>query len=161
MAICRDTALNFSRPGGQVVCQYYNFLRLGREGYRKIHTACYETASYLGKEIAKLGPFEIIYSGEPKTGIPALCWKFKEGSKPSFSLYDVADRLRARGWQVPAYTLPAHCQDVVVQRILVRHGVTRDLASLLMDDMKRAIEHLEKHPVQTPISAAEGTGFHH
>ena len=51
----RDIALNFSRPGGQVVCQYYNFLRLGREGYRKIHTACYETAQYLAGEIEKLG----------------------------------------------------------------------------------------------------------
>ena len=59
----RDIALNFSRPGGQVVCQYYNFLRLGKEGYRKIHTACYETANYLASEIEKLGPFEIIYGG--------------------------------------------------------------------------------------------------
>lgn len=54
----RDLTLNFSRPGGQVVCQYYNFLRLGREGYRKVHAACYATAQYLAREIAKLGPFE-------------------------------------------------------------------------------------------------------
>ena len=127
----RDLALNFSRPGGQVVCQYYNFLRLGREGYRKIHTACYETARYLAAEIEKLGPFEIIYGGQMDAGIPALCWKIREGVDPGFTLYDLADRLRSRGWQVPAYSLPANRQDLVIQRILVRHGVSRDLGSLL------------------------------
>ena len=79
--------------------------------HRKIHTACYATAQYIAGEIEKLGPFEIIYGGEMDRGIPALCWKIKEGTDPGFSLYDVADRLRARGWQVPAYALPANRQD--------------------------------------------------
>ncbi|RCS44645.1 glutamate decarboxylase [Bremerella cremea] len=157
----RDIALNFSRPGGQVVCQYYNFLRLGKEGYKKIHSACYETAHYLAEEIAKLGPFEIIYGGEMDGGIPALCWKVKEGVNLGFSLYDYADRLRARGWQVPAYSLPANRQDLVVQRILVRHGVSRDLGLLLLGDMKRALEHFESHPVQKSLTEDEASGFHH
>jgi glutamate decarboxylase len=93
----RDLALNFSRPGGQVACQYYNFLRLGREGYRKIHTACYETARYIGDEIARFGPFEVIYSGDMEAGIPAVCWKLKDAEDTGFSLYDLADRLRVRG----------------------------------------------------------------
>jgi glutamate decarboxylase len=83
----RDIALNFSRPGGQIVCQYYNFLRLGQEGYRKIHTACYETAQYIAREMEKLGLFEVIYGGDMATGIPALCWKMKAGVDPGFSLY--------------------------------------------------------------------------
>jgi glutamate decarboxylase len=157
----RDLALNFSRPGGQVVCQYYNFLRLGREGYRKIHSACYETAQYLTNEIEKLGPFEIIYGGAPDHGIPTLCWRLKDGANPGFSLYDLADRLRTRGWQVPAYSLPADCQDVVIQRILVRHGVSRDLGSLLLEDLKHAIEYLEKHPAKVLLSSKEASGFHH
>ena len=157
----RDTALNFSRPGGQVVCQYYNFLRLGREGYRRIHEACYETARYLADEIGKLGPFEVIYGGDMGGGIPALCWKIRDGEKPGFTLYDLADRLRTRGWQVPAYSLPANCQDLAIQRILVRHGVSRDLATLLVDDMKRAIEHFGNHPIQTHMSESEASGFHH
>ena len=70
-----DIALNFSRPGGQVACQYYNFLRLGKEGYRNVHTACYETAQYLAEEISKMGLFEIIYDGAMDKGIPATCWK--------------------------------------------------------------------------------------
>lgn len=157
----RDIALNFSRPGGQVVCQYYNFLRLGREGYRKIHSACYETAQYLAREIEKLGPFEVIYDGQMDAGIPALCWKIKEGTSPGFSLYDLADRLRARGWQVPAYSLPANREDLVIQRILVRHGVSRDLGSLLLEDMKRALEYFEEHPISKHMSAEESSGFSH
>ncbi|QDU97844.1 glutamate decarboxylase [Lignipirellula cremea] len=157
----RDIALNFSRPGGQIVCQYYNFLRLGREGYRKIHSACYETAQYLAKEIAKLGPFEILYNGQMNDGIPALCWKMRDGADPGFSLYDMADRLRSRGWQVPAYSLPADMQNQAIQRILVRHGVSRDLGALLLEDMRRALEYFQQHPVQSPLTPEEASGFHH
>lgn len=157
----RDIALNFSRPGGQVISQYYNFLRLGIEGYRKIHTACYETAAYLAAEIEKLGPFQIIFGGKIDSGIPAVCWKISDGVDPGFSLYDLADRLRTRGWQVPAYSLPTDCQDTVVQRILVRHGVSRDLAYLLLEDMKRVLEYFQRHPVHAKLTAEEASGFHH
>ena len=155
-------ALNFSRPGGQIVAQYYNFLRLGREGYRKIHMACYETAQYLADEIGKMGPFDIIYGGDPNGGIPALCWKMKDGFEThGYTLYDLADRLRSRGWQVPAYSLPANCEDLPIQRILVRHGVSRDLAALLIEDMKRCLDYFKKHPITTPLDDDEGHSFHH
>ncbi len=94
-------------------------------------------------------------------GIPTLCWKLKDGGEPGFSLYDLADRLRARGWQVPAYSLPANCETEVVQRILVRHGVSRDLAMLLLDDIKKAMDYFAKHPVQVPMDSTEASGFHH
>ncbi|WP_392552598.1 glutamate decarboxylase [Orbus wheelerorum] len=155
-------ALNFSRPGGQIIAQYYNFLRLGKEGYAKIHNACYSTAQYLSAEIAKLGPFEILFDGDSQKGIPALAWKLKNGSTiGGYTLYDLADRLRIRGWQVPAYSMPANREDLVVQRILVRHGVSRDLANLLLDDMKRALDYFAKHPVTNPLSEKEASGFNH
>jgi glutamate decarboxylase len=155
-------ALNFSRPGGQIIAQYYNFLRLGREGYAKIHHACYDTAQYLAGEIAKMGPFEILFDGDAQQGIPALCWKIKEGyDTHGYTLYDLADRLRSRGWQVPAYSMPADRQDLVIQRILVRHGVSIDLAGLLLDDMRRALAHFEQHPVLNPLSRQEAGGYSH
>lgn len=155
-------ALNFSRPGGQIIAQYYNFLRLGREGYAKIHAACYKTAQYLAKEIAALGPFEVMFNGDPKEGIPALCWKLKDGQTLNgYTLYDLADRLRNRGWQVPAYSMPTHREDLVIQRILVRHGVSLDLASLLMDDMKRTLEFFKTHGTSKNLSQVEAGGFHH
>jgi glutamate decarboxylase len=155
-------ALNFSRPGGQVIAQYYNFLRLGHEGYAKIHNACYATAKYLSEQIAAIGPFKILFDGDSQAGIPAMCWTLKdEKGIGGYTLYDLADRLRSRGWQVPAYSMPANREDLVIQRILVRHGVTFDLASLLIDDLKRAIDFFAQHPVSHPMTEDEAAGFNH
>ena len=154
-------ALNFSRPGGQIVAQYYNFLRLGREGYAKVHQSCYSTARYFATELPKIGPFEILFDGTPQEGIPCVSWKIRDDAGLGYNLYDLADRLRTRGWQVPAYSMPANREDLVVQRILVRNGVTRDLVSLLLEDFKRAIAHFEKHPVSESLNYSEGTSYHH
>ncbi len=152
-------ALNFSRPGGQIVAQYYNFLRLGREGYRKIHQACYDTAHYLCDEIEKLGMFDIIYNG--RGGIPAMSWSLKEGVDPGFNLFDLSDRIRSRGWQIAAYAMPANREDLVIMRILVRHGVSRDLADLLVEDLKRCIDFFAANPVVHGSNASESSGFKH
>ena len=152
-------ALNFSRPGGQIIAQYFTFLRLGRDGYRKVHEAGYRTAQYLAGEIAAMGPFEVIYDGHG--GIPALAWKLTEGVEHSFTLFDLADRLRTTGWQVPAYMLPANRQDLAIQRILVRHDFSRDLADLLLADYRQALEHFDRHPVTSPLTPQEASGFHH
>lgn len=153
-------ALNFSRPGGQIVAQYYNFLRLGREGYAKVHSACYRTAQWLGKEIAALGPFEVIFDGNPAEGIPAVCWKMG-GKDPGYTLYELADRLRMRGWQVPAYSLPPNQENLVVQRILVRLGVSRDLATLLMDDIKAAMAYLAERGASSSPTPSPSPAYHH
>jgi glutamate decarboxylase len=134
-------------------------MRLGREGYSRIHQACYDTAAFVADEIAAMGPFDVIYDG--RGGIPATAWKLKEGVDHGFTLFDLADRLRAYGWQVPAYTLPENRTDLAIQRILVRHDVSRDLMTLLLDDMRRALEHLDKHPTATPLSPQEAGGFAH
>lgn len=154
-------ALNFSRPGGQIIAQYYNFLRLGREGYRKIHGACHDNARFFAAELPKIGPFDVIFEGDPARGIPCVSWQLREGAGVSYNLYDLADRLRSRGWQVPAYSMPPDREDLVVQRVLVRHGVTRDLLALLLDDFRQAVGYFDGHPVATPLTAAEGTSYHH
>jgi glutamate decarboxylase len=153
--------LNFSRPAGQVISQYYLFLRLGMEGYRKIHMNCYDSASYLAEQLDKFGIFEVLYRGNPKEGIPAVTWKLKKDAKVNFNLYDFADRLRSRGWQVPAYSLPANAEDVVVQRVLVRRGVSKDLIALLVKDIERTLEYFKTHKVVDNLTAAEGTAFAH
>ncbi len=152
-------ALNFSRPGGQVVAQYYTFLRLGREGYRKVHEASYATARYLADEIGAMGPFEVVFDG--RGGIPALSWVLRPDDDPGFTLFDLADRLRARGWQVPAYTLPPDRTETAIQRILVRRDLSRDTAALLLDDYRRAVEHLRRHPQSAPLTEEEAGGFRH
>jgi glutamate decarboxylase len=154
-------ALNFSRPGNQIAAQYYNFLRLGRDGYRRVHMASYDTGRFLAQEIVKLGPFELICDSDPAKGIPSVAWKLIDGADPGYTLYDLADRLHVRGWQVPAYPLTGAVADVAVQRILVRQGVSRDLATLLLRDLREAVDHFTDHPVAVPMSSAEASGFSH
>ncbi|WP_154139472.1 glutamate decarboxylase [Photobacterium damselae] len=153
-------ALNFSRPAGQIIAQYYDFLRLGYEGYRRIHSASYDVCRYLVQELNKFNLFEFIFDGNPKTGIPAISWRIKPGVTVPFSLYDLADRLRTRGWLVPAYSLPANAQNIVIQRILVKQGFSQDLANLLISDFIRSIEFLQTHGT-TQCSEADVKSFDH
>ena len=152
-------ALNFSRPGGEIICQYYNFLRLGKEGYREIQTECAALGRYLAEAIGALGPFRIIYGGQG--GIPGLCWELKDPVNTAFTLYDFADRLRERGWLVPAYSMPPHREDLVIQRILIRHGFTREMAHALLVEMKLALDHFTVNPVDLTLVGAESGSHDH
>ena len=152
-------ALNFSRPGGQIIAQYYNFLRYGFEGYRKIQQSCREGARFFADRIRSTGIFELI-SGGGNGEVPGVCWKLRPNSKVPFTLYDLANRLRTRGWLVPAYSLPPNCENTVIQRILVRHGVSVDLLNRLADDLDDAIKYFNTHPTGK-VSAKEGSAFHH
>ena len=151
-------ALNFSRPGNQVVAQYYNFLLLGKEGYRQIHQACRDTALYLSGEIAKMGPFELITDGST---IPVFAWKLKEtiSDQYNYILFDLADKLRERGWLVPAYTMPKNRQDLTVHRVVIKEGFSRDMADLLLRDIHSAIAFFQSQShYQSKLS---GSHFHH
>ncbi|MEV4193444.1 glutamate decarboxylase [Streptomyces toxytricini] len=151
-------ALNFSRPGGEAIAQYYLFLRLGRSGYRSVHQSCADTARYLAGEIAAMGPFTLLYDGQG--ALPAVSYRLTDPAAAGFTLYDLSDRLRMRGWQVPAYPLPARRDDTVIQRVLIRHGVTLDQIALLAQDMRRALDHLRAAPPTQPPTAPR-SGFHH
>ncbi len=133
--------LNFSRPGNQIIGQYYNFVRLGREGYTEIMERLRETAMHLSSALAEMGPFEVLSDGSQ---IPVLSVRLVDSSK--YTVFHVSDELRRSGWQVPAYTMPADATDVAVLRIVVREGFGLDLADSLLDDFRAAIEHLEQHP---------------
>ncbi len=146
--------LNFSRPGNQIVGQYYNFLRLGRDGYTRIMSNLRDTAINLSGRIADLGPFELLSDGG---AIPVFAFRLKDPSR--YSVYDVSDHLRTRGWQVPAYTMPPEATEVAVLRIVVREGFSRDMADMLVDDIVKAVDKLKTAPPSQPKAPSEG--FHH
>jgi glutamate decarboxylase len=131
--------LNFSRPGNQVVGQYYNFLRLGREGYTQVMRSLSHTARWLGHQLAAGEHFELISDG---SAIPVLA--FKLAGDRGYTEFDVSHELRTFGWQVPAYTMPDNATEVSVLRIVVREGLSADLARALHDDMVTALGNLDK-----------------
>lgn len=147
-------AINFSRPGNQVIAQYYNFLRLGIEGYRKIQQTSHENALYLSSKIAELGPFELISTGNDA---PVFAFKLKD-DVDNFTVFDLSERLRDRGWMLPAYTFPKNLEDVSVLRVVVKENFSRDLASLLLSDIKRHLAWFDKHPAE---KRDHTTMFHH
>ncbi len=154
-------ALNFSRPAGQVIAQYYNFVRLGREGYARLQQAAYDVAAYVAEQVAALGDFTFIARGNPQRDIPAVCFYMNKGYEPGYNLYELSDRLRQRGWQVPAFSLPADVQDVVVMRVMVRRGFTRSMADLLLADMRRAMDFLAAHAPSRHLAEADAPSFKH
>jgi glutamate decarboxylase len=149
-------ALNFSRPGGQIIAQYYAFLRYGHKGYRRIYLAAAAAAQALGTLIADLGTFRLLYDGNG--ALPAVSWTLQDPEKAGFTLYDITDELRRRGWQVPAYPLPANRDDTVIQRVLVRHGTGYDKIMLLGRDIKDAVHKLTTRGTG---NADQHPGFHH
>ena len=132
-------ALTFSRPGSNVIAQYYNFLRLGFKGYHDVQQACQEVAVYLASNIAALGPFELLTDGKE---LPVFAFKLKDGVT-GYSVFDVSERLRSRGWLVPAYTFPANLQQTAVLRIVIKNGFSLDLAGCLLTDLREQVKILE------------------
>jgi glutamate decarboxylase len=149
-------ALNFSRPGGHVAAQYYNFLRLGFEGYAKVQQACQAVALYLSGQIAAMGPFELLTDGGE---LPVFAFKLHDPAA-GYTVFDLAERLRMRGWLLPAYTFPEDMQDTAVIRIVVRNGFSKDLADALLGDLRAQVKTLTAHP-QQPIPLIPGSGQRH
>jgi glutamate decarboxylase len=148
-------ALNFSRPGNQIAAQYYNLLRLGFDGYRRIQQECRDVARYAADAIAELGPFRLITDGSE---LPVFAFTLTDESRP-YTVFDVSERLRDRGWLVPAYTFPENRQDLAALRVVVRNGFSRDLADLLVADLRRHVEYLDT--LAAPLPQTGTSGFHH
>ncbi len=149
-------ALNFSRPGAQVVAQYYNFLRLGFDGYRRVQGYAREVATQLSARIEGLGPFRLLTRGDE---LPVFAFTLADGID-NYTVFDVSNALRERGWLVPAYTFPKNREDLAALRVVVKRGFSHDVADLLVKDLERQLPRLQKQaePVHDAASAA---GFHH
>ena len=150
-------ALNFSRPGAQVLLQYYNFLRLGMDGYRRVQQACQDVAHHLADGIRSIDAFDLWSDG---SDIPVFAWRLTPGHTENWDLYHLQDRLRTKGWLVPAYPMPDNLSDVTVQRIVVRNGLSHDLADELLDDIREQVTFLDDLDGPMPREDVR-PAFHH
>ncbi len=149
-------ALNFSRPGAQIVGQYYNFLRLGFSGFRRIQEYSREVATSLSSRIEQIEPFKLITRGDE---LPVFAFTLEDGID-NFTVFDVSNALRERGWQVPAYTFPANRTDLAALRVVVKRGFTHDLADMLLADLARDLPRLQKQ-AEPVHDASTASSFHH
>ncbi|AYO40035.1 MULTISPECIES: glutamate decarboxylase [Serratia] len=133
-------ALNFSRPGGSVIAQYYQLLRLGKEGYSEIQQTCVDTGKFLAHKLADFPEFEMLYSSEG--GLPGVVFTLKDDVK-GFTLYDLQNQVKQRGWQTAAYPLPSNRQNTIIMRVLIRYGVSTTLMNLLAQDIRNIVDQLK------------------
>ncbi|MEU1865785.1 glutamate decarboxylase [Streptomyces gardneri] len=150
-------ALNFSRPGAQVVAQYYTFLRLGREGYRAVQQTSRDVARGLAERIEAMGDFQLLTHGNQ---LPVFAFTTAP-DVTSFDVFDISRRLREQGWLVPAYTFPANREDLSVLRVVCRNGFSADLAGLLIEDLSRLLPELRRQSRPFTHDKAAATSFHH
>jgi glutamate decarboxylase len=129
--------LNFSKSASQIIAQYYNFLRLGFEGYKNIMENLMRVTEYLGEAIENMEEFDLISNYE---SLPLICCKLKNPN--NFTVFDISKRLRERGWIVPAYTMAPNAEHIAVLRIVIREGFSLDMAEMLINDLKNALKQL-------------------
>lgn len=148
-----QVGLNFSRPAAQILAQYYNFIHLGVEGYRKVHSNSMDVARYCHDQIGKMSCFRN-YSDTLEN--PLFIWYMdpEYDKNANWTLFDLQDKLMQSGWMVPAYTMPKNIEDMVVMRIVVRQGMTQDMADMLMGDIRNAVAELENLEYPTPSRQA-------
>ncbi len=138
----QQVGLNFSRPAAQILGQYYQFIRLGYEGYKAVQVNSMSIAGYLHDEIGKMAPF-VNYA--EKVVNPLFAWRLNDdyAKNAKWTLYDLQDKLAQHGWMVPAYTMPANIENIVVMRIVVKQGFSRDMADQLLADITTSVKELE------------------
>ncbi|MFR9503660.1 MAG: glutamate decarboxylase [Rikenellaceae bacterium] len=148
-----QVGLNFSRPAAQILGQYYNFVHLGFEGYRDVQQASMDIAIYCHQQMGALKCFKNFSSSVDN---PLFIWYMDEeyNKTAKWTLYDLQNRLQQNGWMIPAYTMPEDIDDMIVMRVVVRQGMTRDMADMLMEDIHTAVEEFEtlEYPTKTRIA---------
>lgn len=148
-------SLNFSRPGAQVIGQYYNFLRLGREGYREVQQACRDTARWLAGQLGRIDGLDVYSDGSQLPVVTVV-----SSDPDALDVFELSGELRRNGWLVPAYHMPPDLEEVAVLRVVVRNGLSRDLAEALASDVEQAVGDL-RHRGQGKRREPVGSAFHH
>jgi glutamate decarboxylase len=148
-------ALNFSRPGAEVVAQYYTFFRLGRAGFQSVQQACRDVATYLSGHVGQMQDLRLISRGDQ---LPVFAFTTTD-QVTGWDVFALSRGLRERGWQVPAYTFPADREDLSVLRVVIRNGFSHDLAQIFLNDLAAAIRQLNADTRRGSSSGA--SAFHH
>jgi glutamate decarboxylase len=148
-------ALNFSRPGSEVIAQYFMLVSLGHEGYRRVIQGAQDVAVQLSGAIGEMGPYELLSEGRE---LPVFAFRLKPEVE-NYSVFDVSDRLRQNGWLVPAYTFPKNLEDMAVLRVVIRAGMTSEMADWLIEHLRQQTDFLES--LDRPMPGEQQQAFAH
>ncbi|ORX47208.1 glutamate decarboxylase [Hesseltinella vesiculosa] len=133
--------LNFSKGSSSVIAQYYNLLRFGRAGYTRVMSNLIHISDYIADQLVKSDQF-ILMSATGGQGLPLIAFRLKH--EKHYDEYDVASKIRERGWVLPAYTMAPGLEHVKMLRAVVREDMSKNRADILLRDLQAALESLEK-----------------
>lgn len=142
--------LNFSKGASQIIAQYYQLIRLGFEGYKRIMENCNANAQLLRERLLNTGRFNIL---SKEIGVPLVAFSLKENRK--HDEYEVSEHLRRFGWIVPAYTMAPDAQHITLLRVVVREDFNRTLAERLVGDIVRVLHELDAMPPKPHVSVVK------
>ncbi|MFL6133094.1 MAG: glutamate decarboxylase, partial [Nocardioidaceae bacterium] len=152
--------LNFSTGAAMVLAQYYNFVRLGRQGYTYVMGQMQQNARALATNLEESGRFEVIGGGQEQ--LPLVAFRLA-GDHSTYDESDVAWQLAAeRGWMVPAYTLPPNAGNVKIMRALVKETMSREQVDRLTTDLLDALATLDHKGGAAHVERVrtkQGTGY--
>ncbi|KAJ9678071.1 hypothetical protein PVL29_022835 [Vitis rotundifolia] len=155
--------LNFSKGSSQIIAQYYQFIRLGFEGYKNVMRNCVDNANVLRQGLVETGRFEIV---SKDIGVPLVAFSLKDTS--NYTVFEISANLRRFGWIIPAYTMPPDAQHIAVLRVVVREDFSRSLAERLVSDIEKVMREMDAvqsraatratHVIATVDETREGKG---
>ncbi|KAL8246023.1 hypothetical protein R6Q59_007239 [Mikania micrantha] len=149
--------LNFSKGSSQIIAQYYQFIRLGFEGYKNVMKNCNENARLLKEGLEKTGRFNII---SKDIGVPLLAFSLKDSSR--YTVFDISESLRRFGWVVPAYTMPPDVQHISVLRVVIREDFSHSLADRLIANIVRVVNEMDAaKSTDNAINTRDGEASEH
>ncbi|GJT11993.1 glutamate decarboxylase [Tanacetum coccineum] len=133
----RTFTLNFSKGSSQIIAQYYQLIRLGLKGYKRIMENCKVNAEHLKKGLENTQCFNIV---SKDNGVPLVAFSLKNHSQ--HNEFQISNMLRGFGWSVPAYTMPPDAQRITVLRVVIREDFSRTLADQLVNDIVKVLQDL-------------------
>ena len=144
-----QVGLNFSRPAAQILGQYYQFIRLGFEGYKAVHTNLMKITAHLHKKVSEYPCFKM-FSEEVVNPLFIFYLDPEFAKEAKWTLFDLQDKLKQNGWMVPAYAMPNDIREIVVMRIVIRTGFGRDMADMLLSDLHDTVNELNQLQYPSP-----------
>ena len=136
---------NFSKGASQILGQYYQLLRLGRSGYARVCANLLAVAARLSAGVAALGVFRLLSDDH---SLPLVAFSFlplPDGRPRPYDEFQLADKLRERGWVLPAYRMAPKASHVQLLRAVIREDMSMTMADALLKDIKHALAYLDAH----------------
>ena len=97
-----------------------------------------------------MGPYRLLSRGDE---LPVFAFTLQD-EVTNYSVFDVSAHMRGRGWLIPAYTFPKNREDLSVLRIVVRAGMSLDMADELLQQMREETDALEA--LDAPVPQRKG-----